>query len=187
MLFPPHLTRVTGLDLREDGDGLPLVHWTGLVPEDRFGDEDGGDGGPGTPLLGEHAYTRFTRPHLRGHRVGGGAWTTWFRVTEQSVDDRRLALLAVDPTAGLEQLYELEAVVSGILRGRATVTNSAAGDYVELVFSLPGDRRSFRVRGNVVFLDQAPPSGLKRPGFGARFERPPVTLLDAIRNLHREH
>ena len=60
------------------------------------------------------------------------------------------------------------------------------GDYVELVFSLPGDRRSFRVRGNVVFLDQAPgPS--KRPGFGARFERPPVTLLDAIRNLNREH
>jgi hypothetical protein len=61
------------------------------------------------------------------------------------------------------------------------------GDYVELVFSLPGDRRSFRVRGNVVFLDQTPPAGLKRPGFGARFERPPVTLLDAIRNLHREH
>jgi Tfp pilus assembly protein PilZ len=61
------------------------------------------------------------------------------------------------------------------------------GDYVELVFSLPGDRRSFRVRGNVVFLDQTPPAGAKRPGFGARFERPPVTLLDAIRNLHREH
>jgi hypothetical protein len=38
------------------------------------------------------------------------------------------------------------------------------GDYVELVFSLP-----------------------KRPGFGARFERPPVTLLDAIRNHHKEH
>ncbi len=60
------------------------------------------------------------------------------------------------------------------------------GDYVELVFSLPGDRRSFRVRGNVVFLDQAA-AGPKRPGFGARFERPPVTLLDAIRNLHKEH
>ena len=28
------------------------------------------------------------------------------------------------------------------------------GDYVELVFSLPGDRRSFRVRGNVVFAGQ---------------------------------
>jgi Tfp pilus assembly protein PilZ len=61
------------------------------------------------------------------------------------------------------------------------------GDYVELVFSLPGDNRSFRVRGNVVFLDGAPTSAPKRPGFGARFERPPVTLLDAIRNLNREH
>jgi Tfp pilus assembly protein PilZ len=61
------------------------------------------------------------------------------------------------------------------------------GDYVELVFSLPGDRRSFRVRGNVVFLEQPAQPGPKRPGFGARFERPPVTLLDAIRNLNREH
>jgi Tfp pilus assembly protein PilZ len=61
------------------------------------------------------------------------------------------------------------------------------GDYVELVFSLPGDRRSFRVRGNVVFLDSAVGQSARRPGFGARFERPPVTLLDAIRNLHREH
>ncbi|HEY3203882.1 MAG TPA: PilZ domain-containing protein [Thermoanaerobaculia bacterium] len=61
------------------------------------------------------------------------------------------------------------------------------GDYVELVFSLPGDRRSFRVRGNVVFLDPQPLPGSHRPGFGARFERPPVTLLDAIRNLSRGH
>jgi Tfp pilus assembly protein PilZ len=61
------------------------------------------------------------------------------------------------------------------------------GDYVELVFSLPGDRRSFRVRGNVVFLDEASAPSTRRPGFGARFERPPVTLLDAIRNLNREH
>ena len=69
----------------------------------------------------------------------------------------------------------------------ATTRAPQIGDYVELVFSLPGDRRSFRVRGNVVFLDQPVASGAKRPGFGARFERPPVTLLDAIRNLNREH
>ncbi len=74
----------------------------------------------------------------------------------------------------------------------ATSKTPEIGDYVELVFSLPGDRRSFRVRGNVVFLEQTPPtqtpeSTAKRPGFGARFERPPVTLLDAIRNLNREH
>lgn len=61
------------------------------------------------------------------------------------------------------------------------------GDYVDLVFSLPGDGRNFRVRGNVVFLDESPTSATRRPGFGARFERPPVGLLDAIRNLHRGH
>jgi Tfp pilus assembly protein PilZ len=61
------------------------------------------------------------------------------------------------------------------------------GDYIELVFSLPGDRRSFRVRGNVVFLDPNAGPGTRRPGFGARFERPPVTLLDAIKNLNRGH
>jgi hypothetical protein len=61
------------------------------------------------------------------------------------------------------------------------------GDYVDLVFSLPGEGRSFRVRGNVVFKDESPPAGSHRPGFGTRFERPPVGLLDAIRNLHRGH
>ena len=70
----------------------------------------------------------------------------------------------------------------------ATGRTPRIGDYVELVFSLPGDRRSFRVRGAVVFLDQTPAPGVRRPGFGAKFERPPVTLLDAIRNLGRgEH
>lgn len=61
------------------------------------------------------------------------------------------------------------------------------GDYVDLVFSLPGEERSFRVRGNVVFLDDDPPAGSHRPGFGTRFERPPVGLLDAIKNLNKGH
>jgi hypothetical protein len=43
------------------------------------------------------------------------------------------------------------------------------------------------VRGNVVFLDDTLSLSPRRPGFGARFERPPVTLLDAIRNMKREH
>ena len=42
------------------------------------------------------------------------------------------------------------------------------GDYVELVFSLPGDNRSFRVRGNVVFLDGTPSSRTQAP----RLRRP---------------
>jgi Tfp pilus assembly protein PilZ len=61
------------------------------------------------------------------------------------------------------------------------------GDYVDLIFSLPGDRRSFRVRGNVVFVDPSTTRAPHAPGFGARFERPPVTLLDAIRDLDRGH
>jgi hypothetical protein len=56
------------------------------------------------------------------------------------------------------------------------------GEYVDLNFSLPGDRRSFRVRGSVVFVGD---SALARSGFGARFERPPAALLDAIKNINR--
>jgi Tfp pilus assembly protein PilZ len=70
----------------------------------------------------------------------------------------------------------------------ATSRSPRLGDYVELVFSLPGDRRSFRVRGNVVFVEPAPTAeNATRRGFGARFERAPVTLLDAIKNLNHEH
>jgi hypothetical protein len=59
------------------------------------------------------------------------------------------------------------------------------GDYVDLVFTLPGDRRDFRVRGSVVFVDGSPAD--RKSGFGTRFERPPVALLDAIKNLSRGH
>jgi Tfp pilus assembly protein PilZ len=58
------------------------------------------------------------------------------------------------------------------------------GDYVELVFSLPGDPRAFRVRGNVVFQNR---SAERQAGFGARFERAPVGLLEAIKGLNRGH
>ncbi len=61
------------------------------------------------------------------------------------------------------------------------------GDYVDLAFSLPGDGRTFHVRGNVVFRDPAPLAGVRRPGFGARFERAPLALLEAIRGLNTGH
>ena len=59
------------------------------------------------------------------------------------------------------------------------------GEYIDLILSLPGDPRSFRVRASVVHTDQA--GDTRRPGFGARFERPPVALLDAIRDLGKSH
>lgn len=61
------------------------------------------------------------------------------------------------------------------------------GDYVDLVFSLPGDPRAFRVRGNVVYLNQSAERERQRTGFGARFERAPLALLDAIKGLNRGH
>lgn len=66
----------------------------------------------------------------------------------------------------------------------ATSRVPEVGDYVDLVFSLPGDPRAFRVRGNVVYLNQA---AERRAGFGARFERAPVGLLEAIKGLNRGH
>ncbi len=68
----------------------------------------------------------------------------------------------------------------------ATTRCPEIGDYVDFLFSLPGDRRSFRVRGSVVFLDSDPASAEHPPGFGARFERPPVALLEAIKAISKK-
>jgi Tfp pilus assembly protein PilZ len=54
------------------------------------------------------------------------------------------------------------------------------GEYVDLVFALPRDGRNFRVRASVVHMR---PLGNRRSGFGARFERPPLGFLEAIRGL----
>jgi hypothetical protein len=54
------------------------------------------------------------------------------------------------------------------------------GEYVDLVFTLPHTRRSFRIRASVVHTS-AP--NKRRTGFGARFERPPLGFLEAIRGL----
>ena len=54
------------------------------------------------------------------------------------------------------------------------------GEYVDLVFSLPSGGRSFRVRASVVHNH---PLTSRRTGFGARFERPPLGFLEAIRGL----
>jgi Tfp pilus assembly protein PilZ len=69
----------------------------------------------------------------------------------------------------------------------ATTRYPEIGDYVDFLFSLPGDRRSFRVRASVVFLDPEPGAAAEHPpGFGARFERPPVALLEAIKGIHKK-
>ncbi len=116
--------------------GLPLVTWAGHAAR---GPASAGDvpmpGRPGMPLLGEHAGGRYTRPHLRGHRLraGGGAgraWTTSFETQSLEATPDALLLRATDKHAELEIVLELEALVGGSLRGRWTLTNVGDSPYV---------------------------------------------------------
>ncbi len=54
------------------------------------------------------------------------------------------------------------------------------GEYVDVVLSLQRSGRSFRVRASVV---HTLPLSNVRTGFGARFERPPLGFLEAIKAL----
>jgi Tfp pilus assembly protein PilZ len=103
---------------------------------------------------------------------------------EQRLSDRVWIGAPASLRVGEEDLSGFVEVINlgGIYVAAAKVPE--LGDYVELVFSLPEDPRAFRVRGNVVYLNQA---AERRPGFGARFERAPVGLLEAIKGLNRGH
>ena len=54
------------------------------------------------------------------------------------------------------------------------------GEYVDMIVNLPYNPKNFRVRATVVHRDEPD------AGFGARFERPPLGLLEAIRDLERD-
>src|SRR5215468_9605585 len=121
----------------------------------------------------------------RKPEIGAAAVTRERAIPQKPANERASERIRIGAPATLkwgEQelsgFVELVNVSGMYVATSATAKAPELGDYVELVFSLPGDRRSFRVRGNVVFLEQAAQAGPKRPGFGARFERPPVTLLD---------
>ena len=106
------------------------------------------------------------------------------KLAEQRVSDRVPVGAPATIRWGEEELsgfLELLNLAGGYV---ATPRPPEVGEYIELNFSLPGDRRAFRVRGSVVFVGD---SASARGGFGARFERPPAALLDAIKNMHKGH
>jgi Tfp pilus assembly protein PilZ len=104
---------------------------------------------------------------------------------EQRLSDRVWIGAPASVRLGEEELTGFVEVIN--LGGIYVATSRVPelGDYVDLVFSLPGDPRAFRVRGNVVYLNRA--AERQRAGFGARFERAPVGLLEAIKGLHQGH
>src|SRR5881394_1955056 len=107
----------TCIELDRPDSGMPKVTWFGHSR----GSPDMAEGpavvgpGSGMPLLGEHAHARFTRPHLRGHRLGqhgaGLSWTTRFSTRSLEITDGRLRLLAFDEAAELEVILEIESLV----------------------------------------------------------------------------
>ena len=129
MLFPPVArAATTGIELVCDQDGFPVLVAAGLL-----GSEASGAPltflGPGLPLLGEHARGRFTRPHLRGQRAGGRAWSTRFACESVTLLDERLVVELVDTAAALRLTTEVESVPGGALRLRHTITNLGEDDY----------------------------------------------------------
>ena len=160
MLFPGPAVpgRATRVEVELDGDGWPVLTWTGLC-DPTPAEGDGGPtplvpNGPGMPLLGEHARGLFTRPHLRGHRIAstgdvpatGLSWSTKLvcRSLEEGGDHVPvLTVRAEDEVAGLAVTTELESVPGGVLRMRHTLTNIADGTYVVegLEVVLPADDR----------------------------------------------
>jgi alpha-galactosidase len=142
-------TPVTALQLALDETGWPRLAPLGVLgPED--GDDplarSGGPGAPGLPLLGEHSRGLYTRPHLRGHRIGadgspGLGWSTRLRCRALHGDPSRLVVEAEDEAAGLEVTTEVEALPGGSLRARHAVTNTAPGTYLleglEVVLPVP--------------------------------------------------
>ncbi|MCM3520348.1 alpha-galactosidase [Curtobacterium sp. P97] len=86
------------------------------------------------------------RPGLSGHR-GGRDWSPAFTVTAIDVDDTHVTAEAEDTTAGLAVRVTLELLVSGLVRARAAVTNTAVGTYTvdDLTVALPVPSRAREV------------------------------------------
>ncbi len=127
----------TGLEIALDDSGFPRVVWTGLLEPGPAPEVSGVPvfiNGPGLALLGEHSRALFTRPHLRGQRIGvdgdvltaGRDWSSRMECTGISADER-LVIDLEDTAAGLQVRVEFESLHGGVLRGRASVTNTAPG------------------------------------------------------------
>jgi len=147
MLFPDLDAAGTAFELAFPDDGLPTVLWA-----DRSPGRTAASGRPvhaGMALLGQHWRESFTRPHLRGHRLGsspaaGRDWSPRFVRDEVVADGARLRITAHDAAAGLALVAEFESLAGGALRGRYAVTNTGTTAYIvdglEVVLPLPDDQ-----------------------------------------------
>jgi alpha-galactosidase len=141
MIFPAAGpgTRVV-LDTQTDPSRLPTARWLGVLDGDGAGVEALLGAGRGTPLLVEHSRGSFSRPGLRGHRLGepsghardvaGRDWSTAFAPGGMRADGEQLVIEAEDAAAGLGLRTEIEALVGGALRLRHVLTNRGPAPYL---------------------------------------------------------
>lgn len=136
---PDPSSTVTAMVIASSVDALPILDWVGSLALDASPPTDARGPvtprvrrSPGLPLLGEQAHERLTRPHLRGHRMGGSrsAWSPLFTTEEIEQNDARLRVVGSDPVAGLRVIWEAESLVGGSLRARCAVTNLHDTPYV---------------------------------------------------------
>jgi alpha-galactosidase len=113
------------LVLRTAPDRLPDIVW--------FGVPLGGapPAARGVSVLPEHARGWMGRPGVAGHRPDGTAWSPLFtEVHTVRTSTDTAAFEAFDRAAGLRVRCEFDALASGVLRGRHTVSNDGDTPYV---------------------------------------------------------
>ena len=115
-----------------------------------------------------------------GSYVFGDMWLEDLRAQADALAGAGMRLTLAAPL--VDQLAPMS---GGSFNNTQIVPSERGFDFFPLPF-YQSARQYFRVRGNVVFLEAVPTQSTRR-AFGARFERAPVTLLDAIKNLNREH
>jgi alpha-galactosidase len=118
--------------------GLPAIERVGVTPTDGAALAIGGRLSVGVGLLEEHSTGRFTRPSLRGHRLGdrpgvpraGRDWSTAFVPRSATATPGTLSIEAEDQAASLSLRSEIEALPGGGIRIRHTVTNTGVDPYL---------------------------------------------------------
>ena len=139
----------TALVLVPQPGSIPAIAWVGSSDGVQDSDAAGIVAAAGeqlSSLLPEHWAHLFTRPALRGHRLGrqpvaGRDWSTKFVTADFDSDGDRLRHRAIDEAAALELVTEIESVPGGALRIRHTVTNIGETVYLleglEIVVPVP--------------------------------------------------
>ena len=93
-------------------------------------------------VVPEHASGFQGRPGLSGSRPDGTDWAPRFHLESFECSTTTLTAVSADDTAGLELTIELELRATGVLRARATLTNSAPTlyriDALRIVIPVPG-------------------------------------------------